>query len=136
MQAGFQIITTQEGQGDVCPPGSFITAHYHGTFEDGNVFDSSVQKGRPFKTQIGVGKVIRGWDEAFTQMRRGQKAQLILPYEYAYGEKGMPPRIPPKATLIFDVELIDFEPAVRASHILLKHTGSRNPIVRKTGQAV
>jgi len=70
-QQQFQILTTQEGQGPVCPPGSFITAHYHGTLEDGSVFDSSVKKGRPFKCQIGVGQVIRGWDEAFCTMKKG-----------------------------------------------------------------
>ena len=136
MQTQFQIITTQEGSGPVCPAGSFITAHYHGTLEDGSVFDSSVKKGRPFKCQIGVGEVIRGWDEAFTQMKKGQKAKLICPYDYAYGEHGHPPVIPPKATLTFEVELLDFIPSVRASHILLKHTGSRNPIVRATGKPV
>lgn len=86
MQQGFSIQTTQEGSGDVCPKGAFITAHYHGTFEDGSVFDSSVQKGRPFKCQIGVGQVIRAWDEAFVTMKKGQKAKIIAPYQYAYGE--------------------------------------------------
>ena len=100
------------------------------------MFDSSVQKQRPFKTQIGVGKVIRGWDEGFVQMKKGQKATLICPPDYAYGANGYPPVIPPQATLKFDVELIDFVPAVRCSHILLKHTESRNPIVRATGKKV
>ena len=95
-----------------------------------------MQKGRPFKTQIGVGQVIKGWDEGFLQMKKGSKAVLICPSDYAYGDNGYPPVIPPKATLKFEVELLDFVPSVRASHILLKHTGSRNPVVRRTGKKV
>ena len=99
---------------------------------DGSVFDSSVQRGRPFKFQVGVGQVIRGWDEGIVQLSKGQKATLICPPDYAYGARGHPPVIPQNATLQFDVELLDFHvpKMVRASHILLKHTGSRNPVDR------
>jgi len=103
---------------------------------DGTVFDSSVQKGRPFKFQVGVGQVIRGWDEGIGQLQKGQKAVLICPPEYAYGEKGAGGVIPPNATLKFEVELLDFQAPVRAQHILLKHTGSRNPMNRRKGEQV
>ena len=59
----FQVQIHNEGQGPKCPPGAFVTVHYHGTLQDGSVFDSSVNKGRPFNFQVGVGQVIKGWDE-------------------------------------------------------------------------
>ena len=136
MDGGFQIQKHNEGEGPVCPKGAFVTAHYHGTLMDGTVFDSSVQKGRPFKFQVGVGQVIRGWDEGIGQLKKGQKATLICPPDYAYGERGAGGVIPPNATLKFEVELLDFQAPVRALHILLKHTGSRNPMNRRKGVAV
>ena len=97
---------------------------------DGTVFDSSVKKGRPFKFQAGIGQVIKAWDEGMTQLRKGEKAVLICPPDYAYGSRGAGGVIPQNATLKFEVEMIDFQLPVRASHILLKHKGSRNPVVR------
>jgi FKBP-type peptidyl-prolyl cis-trans isomerase len=75
---------------------------------NGQVFDSSYQRNEPFECQIGVGQVIKGWDLAFTQMKRGQKGILICPPDYAYGARGAGNVIPPNATLKFEVELIDF----------------------------
>ena len=93
----------------MCPQGAQITAHYHGTLADGSVFDSSVQRGQPFECTIGVGQVIKGWDEGFLQMNKGAKATLTCPPDYAYGANGYPPVIPANATLKFEVELIDFK---------------------------
>ena len=76
---------------------------------DGTVFDSSVKRGRPFEFTVGVGNVIKGWDEGVSQMKIGQKAILTCPPEYAYGPKGIPGAIPPNSTLIFEVELLDFK---------------------------
>ena len=126
----FTVEKLNEGEGPLVPKGSFVTVHYHGTLMDGTVFDSSVKKGRPFKFQVGVGQVIRAWDEGIVQLRKGGKAVLIAPPEYAYGESGAGNVIPPNATLKFEVELLDFIAPVRASHILLKHKGSRNPFDR------
>ena len=106
---GLQVIMKEEESGQVCPKGAFVTAHYHGTLADGSVFDSSVQRNEPFLCQIGVGQVIKGWDEGFTQMKKGAKATLICPPAYAYGPRGSPPVIPPNATLTFEVELLDFK---------------------------
>ena len=80
----------QEGTGPLCPIGADITAHYHGTLADGKVFDSSVERGQPFRATIGVGELIRGWDEAFPKMSKGAKAILTCPPEYAYGAQGIP----------------------------------------------
>lgn len=90
---------------------STCTVHYTGRLLDGTVFDSSVSRGTPFKFKIGVNQVIRGWDEGVATMKRGEKAFLVCPPDYAYGASGSPPKIPPNATLRFEVELIDFKPA-------------------------
>ena len=106
----FKVEKTVENPSGKGPPpkGSNVTAHYHGTLMDGTVFDSSVQKGRPFKFKLGVGQVIKGWDEGIGQLKVGEKATLTCPPEYAYGERGAGGVIPPNATLKFEVELLDF----------------------------
>jgi len=87
--------------------GSRVTVNYEGRFLDGMKFDSSYDRKEPFTFTLGVGKVIKGWDEAFLGMTKGEKRVLIVPYWLAYGDKSRPP-IPPRATLVFEVELISF----------------------------
>ena len=105
----FEKIISREGSGPLCPKGAKCVMHYHGTLMDGSVFDSSVKRGKPFECQIGVGQVIKGWDEGVTTMKKGEKATLICPPDYAYGSRGAGGVIPANATLKFDVELIDFK---------------------------
>ncbi|MDB9741323.1 FKBP-type peptidyl-prolyl cis-trans isomerase [Akkermansiaceae bacterium] len=107
--SGLKYVVNQEGAGTEKPAkGTTITAHYTGKFLDGSKFDSSVDRNEPFVTAIGVGQVIAGWDEAFMDMKKGEKRTLIIPPSLAYGPDGYPGIIPPNSTLIFDVELIDF----------------------------
>lgn len=73
---------------------------------DGSKFDSSYDRGQPFQTKIGVGQVIKGWDEGVPQLSLGQKAKLICTPDYAYGVRGYPPVIPANSTLVFEVELL------------------------------
>ena len=89
--------------------GDTVKIHYVGTLEDGTKFDSSRDRGTPFVTQIGVGKVIKGWDEGVPQLSVGEKAVLTCTHDYAYGAQGFPPVIPPNATLRFEVELISIQ---------------------------
>lgn len=95
------------GTGAEVKSGQTVTIHYTGTLEDGKKFDSSRDRNEPFSTQIGVGRVIKGWDEGVVGMKVGGRRKLTIPYHLAYGEFGIPGVIPAKATLIFDLELID-----------------------------
>ncbi len=87
--------------------GQKIKAHYTGKLADGSVFDSSVSRGQPLEFVVGVGQVIRGWDEGMLQLTVGQKAILTCPPDYAYGAAGAGGVIPPNATLTFEVELVE-----------------------------
>lgn len=87
--------------------GKTVKVHYSGYFEDGKMFDSSVQRGTPFEFKLGSGMVIKGWDEGVALMHVGEKIRFLIPYQLAYGENGYPGAIPPKSNLIFDVELLE-----------------------------
>ena len=95
-----------EGNGEAARKGETVTVHYTGWLTDGSKFDSSVDRGDPFVFVLGAGQVIQGWDEGVAAMKVGDKVKLTIPYHMAYGEAGYPGAIPPKATLIFDVELL------------------------------
>jgi len=96
------------GTGDLAQPGWVYAVHYTGWLaSDGTKFDSSVDRGQPIEFHQGIRRVITGWDQGFEGMHVGGKRRLFIPYQLAYGEKGRPAAIPPKADLIFDVELID-----------------------------
>lgn len=95
-----------EGTGQEVKKGDTVVMHYVGTFQDGEKFDSSVDRGMPFETQIGTGRVIAGWDQGVPGMRVGGKRKLYIPYALAYGEEGAGDVIPPLEDLIFEVELL------------------------------
>ena len=105
-QSGLDFIEVVEGTGKQAAMGKTVSVHYTGKFQDGSVFDSSVSRGEPIEFKLGAGQVIKGWDEGIAMMRVGGKAQLIIPPDLAYGEKGSGGVIPPNATLVFDVELV------------------------------
>ncbi|EJT47298.1 macrolide-binding protein FKBP12 [Trichosporon asahii var. asahii CBS 2479] len=95
------------GDGKTFPKkGDKVTIHYVGTLTDGSKFDSSRDRGSPFQCTIGVGQVIKGWDEGVPQLSLGEKAVLTATPDYAYGARGFPPVIPPNSTLKFEVELL------------------------------
>lgn len=96
------------GEGSEVTGGDYITIHYHGTLEDGTVFDSSYERGAPFQTRIGVGNVIEGWDMGVPGMKVGGKRKLTIPARLAYGDRGVG-SIPPGSTLIFEVELVSID---------------------------
>jgi peptidylprolyl isomerase len=104
-----------EGSGELPSSGFEVTAHYTGRLLDGSVFDSSVERGTPFKFTLGTGGVIKGWDQGFATMRKGEKAFLTCGPGYAYGARGSPPKIPADATLRFEVELLNFGPKKKES---------------------
>ncbi|TCD62672.1 FK506 binding protein proline rotamase rapamycin-binding protein [Steccherinum ochraceum] len=108
---GVTVENISPGDGVTFPKkGDKVSIHYVGTLMDGKKFDSSRDRGLPFETEIGVGKVIKGWDEGVPQLSLGEKAVLTATPDYAYGARGFPPVIPPNSTLKFEVELISITP--------------------------
>lgn len=111
--SGLKIVDTEVGTGEQPKTGQTAVVHYTGWLyengEKGNKFDSSVDRGQPFGFKIGTGQVIRGWDEGVATMKVGGKRTLILPPELGYGASGAGGVIPPNATLIFDVELLEIQ---------------------------
>ena len=107
-ESGLRYIVVQKGAGNPPAKGTTISAHYTGTLADGTKFDSSRDRGVPLKFPVGVGRVIPGWDEALLQMKKGEQRILIIPHKLAYGERGAGGSIPPFATLVFDVALVNF----------------------------
>ena len=94
------------GTGATPQKGQTVTVHYTGTLLNGKKFDSSVDRGTPADFKIGIGKVIKGWDEALMSMKVGGKRHLVIPPNLGYGAAGRPPDIPGNSTLVFDVELL------------------------------
>lgn len=97
------------GTGAEAIPGKAVTVHYTGWLANGSKFDSSLDRNTPFRFQLGAGQVISGWDQGVAGMKVGGKRKLTIPPQLAYGERGAPPVIPPGATLVFEVELLDVE---------------------------
>ena len=104
---GIEITQLVEGTGASPKATDVVVVHYHGTFQDGQVFDSSVQRGEP--ARFPLNRVIPCWTQGLQTMKVGGKAKLVCSPQTAYGERGAPPRIPPNATLNFEVELIDIQ---------------------------
>jgi FKBP-type peptidyl-prolyl cis-trans isomerase len=107
LPSGIRTWDVKEGEGDPCPPGATVTIHYTGWLTDGTVFDNSRDKGAP--TTFGLGSLISGWQEGIPGMKPGGIRRLEIPYKYAYGESGRPPKIPPKATLVFEIKLLSWK---------------------------
>lgn len=105
--SGLWYIIEEQGTGAKAERQRSVSVHYTGMLSDGTFFDSSHEREQPLTFTLGIGKVIKGWDEGIALLNAGGKAKLIIPYTLAYGEQGRAPIIPPKATLIFDVELLD-----------------------------
>ena len=104
--SGLKYTDTVVGEGEAPKKGSKVTVHYSGYLTDGKKFDSSVDRNQPFQFVLGVGQVIKGWDEGVAGMKVGGKRKLVIPAQLGYGARGAGNVIPPNAELIFDVELL------------------------------
>ena len=109
LESGLRIIEHIKGKGNNPKSGQKVKVHYSGFLQTGTKFDSSHDRGQPFEFVLGQGQVIKGWDEGIAQLKKGGKSTLIIPPDLGYGERGAGGVIPPNSTLLFEVELIDFE---------------------------
>ncbi|CAC9976910.1 peptidyl-prolyl cis-trans isomerase A (cyclophilin A) [Flavobacterium sp. CF108] len=106
-ESGLRYKMIQKGEGKRAEAGKTVSVHYEGSLENGKVFDSSYPRKKPIEFKLGVGQVIEGWDEGIALLQVGDKARFVIPSDLAYGPSGAGGVIPPNATLIFDVELMD-----------------------------
>ena len=122
---GVEKTIIEEGDGKTFPKkGDQLVMHYVGTLKDGGTkFDSSRDRNKPFMFVIGIGQVIKGWDRGVLQMSFGERSKLTISAEYAYGEHGVKPLIPPYAKLIFDLELLRWHPRPHWSKPLIQQPG-------------
>ena len=109
LPSGTKYTDVVAGTGAEAQAGKVVAVHYTGTLTNGKKFDSSKDRGKPFRFPLGDGKVIKGWDEGVAGMKAGGVRKLVIPPDAGYGPDGRPPVIPPNATLLFDVELIDVQ---------------------------
>lgn len=107
--SGLRYQVIQKGEGKKAEKGNTVSVHYKGQLADGTVFDSSYKRNAPLDFQVGVGQVIAGWDEGICLLNVGDKARLVIPSDLGYGSAGAGGVIPPDATLVFDVELMDIK---------------------------
>ena len=107
--SGLRYKVIQKGEGPKPVKGQTVSVHYKGMFADGGVFDSSYKRGNPIEFPVGMGNVIAGWDEGILLLNKGDKARFVIPSHLGYGENGAGGVIPPNATLVFDVELMDIK---------------------------
>ena len=108
-ESGLRYKIIQKGDGIKPQKGQNVSVHYKGMFAEGGVFDDSYKRGNPIEFPIGMGNVIPGWDEGILLLNKGDKARFVIPSHLAYGEAGAGGVIPPNATLVFDVELMDIK---------------------------
>lgn len=141
--SGLKYVLIQENKsGAMAKRGDRISAHYSGFLLSGKLFDSSVERGAPFAFQLETSPVIKGWHEAFALLHKGEKAKLIVPSQLAYGDRGNG-AIPPKSTLIFDVELMDVTPRavpeqfdVKGKEVMTTSSGLKYIVVQKAKSEV
>jgi FKBP-type peptidyl-prolyl cis-trans isomerase len=104
---GLRSVVLKEGAGELVKTGDLVSVVYKGQLLDGKVFDETKDPTKPFSFRVGRGQVIDGWEQGLQMMRPGEKRVLIVPFELGYGTRGDPPKIPKRATLVFEVEVVD-----------------------------
>lgn len=107
---GLRSVVLKPGNGERPKKGDLVRVLYKGMLLNGTVFDQATDPAKPFSVRIGRGNVIEGWEEGLQLLSVGERRLLIVPHELAYGTRGSPPKIPRRATLLFEVELLSFEP--------------------------